>query len=196
MTPPLWQKSKEELKSLLKKVKNESEKVVLKLSIQKMKIMASGLITSWQIDGQTMETVIDFIFLGSKITAHGDRSHEINRCLFLGRKSHDKPRQCIKKQKRYFANKGLYSQSYGFSSSCVWMWELDHKEGWKLWYWRKLLKVPWITRRSNQSILKEINCEYWNIGRTGAETENPILRPPDVKSQLNRKDRDAGKDWR
>ena len=116
MTPPLWQKSKEELKSLLKKVKEESEKVVLKLNIQKTKIMASG-----PIDGETVETVLDFIFLGSKITADGDRSHEINRCLLLGRKSHDKPKQCIKKQKHYFANKGLYSQSYGFSSSCVWM---------------------------------------------------------------------------
>ena len=73
-------------------------------TFKKMKLMASGPITSWQIDGETMETMRDSIFLGSKITAHGDRSHEINRCLFLGRKSHDKPRQCIKKQKRYFAN--------------------------------------------------------------------------------------------
>ena len=100
MTPPLWQKNKEELKSLLKKEKEESEKVVLKLNIQKMKIMASGPITLWQIDGEIMETVTDFIFLGSKITADGDCSHEINKRLLLGRKSYDKPRQHIKEQRR------------------------------------------------------------------------------------------------
>ena len=92
MTPPLRQKNKEELKSLLKKEKEESEKVILKLNIQKMKIMASGPITLWQIDGEIMETVTDFIFLGSKITADGDCSHEINKRLLLGRKSYDKPR--------------------------------------------------------------------------------------------------------
>ena len=110
MTPLLWQKSKEELKSLLKMVKEESENVVLKLNSQKMKIMASGPITLWQIDGETMETVTDFIFLGSKIIADGDYSHEINKCLLLGRKSYDKPRQRIKKQRHCFADKGLYSQ--------------------------------------------------------------------------------------
>ena len=87
MTPPLWHKVEEELKSLLMKAKEESEKVGLKLNIQKMKIMASGSITSWQIDEKTMETVRDFIFLGSKITADGDCSHEIKRCLLLGRKA-------------------------------------------------------------------------------------------------------------
>ena len=121
ITPLLWQKSKEELKSLLKVVREESEKVVLKLNIQKMKIMAFGSITLWQIDGETMETVTDFIFLGSKIIADGDCSHEINKRLLLGRKSYDKPRQCIKEQRCYFADKVLYSQSYGFSSSHVWM---------------------------------------------------------------------------
>ena len=90
MTPPLWQK--EELKSLLMKVKEESEKVGLKLSIQKMKIMTSGLITSWQIDGETVETVSDFIWQGSKITADGDCSHEIKRCLLLRKESYDQPR--------------------------------------------------------------------------------------------------------
>ena len=110
--------SEEELKSLLK-VKEESEKVGLKLNIQKTKIMASGPITSWEIDGETVETVSDFIFLGSKITADGDCSHEIKRHLPLGRKVMTS--QHIKKQRHYFANRGLSSQSYGFSSSHVWM---------------------------------------------------------------------------
>ena len=113
-------KSKE-LKSLLMKVKEESEKVGLKLSIRKTKIMTSVSITSWQIDGETVETVSNFIFLGSKITADGDCSHEIKRRLLLGRKSHDQPRQHIEKQRHYFANKGPSSQGYGFSSSHVWM---------------------------------------------------------------------------
>ena len=112
--------SEDELKSLLMKVKEESEKVGLKLSIQKSKIMAFGPITSWQIDGETVETVRDFIILGSKITANGDCSHEIKRCLFLGRKALTN-RQCIKKQRYYFADKGPYNQSYGFSSSYVQM---------------------------------------------------------------------------
>ena len=107
--------SEEELKSFLMKVKEESEKDGLKLNIQKTKIMASGPIISWQIDGETMETVADFIFLGSKITADGDCSLEIKRRLLLGRKD-DQPRQCIKKQRYYFANKCLSSQGYGFSS--------------------------------------------------------------------------------
>ena len=109
-----------ELKSLLMKVKRESLKAGLKLNIQKTKIMASGPITSWQIDGKTMEIVTDFIFLGSKITADGDYSHEI-KTLAPWKKKYDQPRQHIKKQRHYFANKGLSSQSYGFSSSHVWM---------------------------------------------------------------------------
>ena len=112
------------------KVKEESEKVGLNLNIQKTKIMASGPITSRQIDGETMKTVRDFIFLGSKITADGDCSHEIERCLLLGRKTMTQPRQHIKKQRRYFTNKGPSSQSYSFSRSHVWMWELDYKESW------------------------------------------------------------------
>ena len=98
-------------------MKKESEKSGLKFNIQKTKIMASGPITSWQIDGETKETVKDFIFLGYKITADSDCSHEMKRCLLLGRK----PRQHVKKQRYYFANKDLSSQSYGFSSSHVWM---------------------------------------------------------------------------
>ena len=148
-------------------MKEESEKAGLKLNIQKMKIMASSPITSWQIDGETMETVTDFILRGSKITADGDYSHEIKRCLLLGKKSYDQLRQHIKKQRYYFANKDPSSQNYSFSSSQVWMWELDHKESWvpKNWcFWtvvlEKTLKSPWTARRSNQSILKEINPEY------------------------------------
>ena len=103
-------------------VKQDSEKVGLKLSIQKTKIMASGPITSWQIDGETMETVTDFIFLGSKITAYGDCSHEIKRRLLLGKKAMTNLEQYIKKQRHYFANKGPSCQGCGFSSSHVWMW--------------------------------------------------------------------------
>ena len=130
MTPPLWQKWRG-TKELLDESEEESEKVGLKLNIQKMKIMASSPITSWQIDGETVETVADFIFGGSKITADGDYSHEIKRCLFLGRKSYDQPRQHIKKQNHYFVNKGPSSQGYGFSSSHVWcgLWrKLSTKE--------------------------------------------------------------------
>ena len=106
-------------------------------------------------------------FLTSKISANGDCSHEIKKTLTLWKESYDQPRQHIKKQRHHFANKGLYSQSYGFSSSHVWLWELDHKEGWvpkHRCFWtvvpERLLRVPWIPRRSNQSILKEVNHEY------------------------------------
>ena len=118
--------SEEGLKSLLMKVKEDSEKIGLKLNIQKTKIMASGPITSWQIDGKTMETVSDFIFGGSKITADGDCSHEIKRCLLLGRKVMTDLDSMLKS--RDIANKGPSSQGYGFSSSHVWMRELDYKE--------------------------------------------------------------------
>ena len=118
--------SVEELKSLLMKVKEDSEKVGLKLNIQKTKIIASGPITSWQTDKETMEIVRDFIFLGFKITGDGDCSHEIKRFLAPWKKSYDQPRQHIKKQRHYFANKGPSSQGYGFSSGHVWMWELDY----------------------------------------------------------------------
>ena len=113
--------SKEELKSLLMKVKEESEKASLKFNIQKTKIMSSGSITSWQIDWETVETVSNFIFLGSKITADGDCSHEKKRCLAPWKKNYDPYRQHIKKQRHYFANKGPSSQGYGFSSGHVWM---------------------------------------------------------------------------
>ena len=129
--------------------------------------MASSPITSRQIDGEAMESVIDFIFL-HQITADGDCSHEIKRHLFLGRKAMTNIDSILKSRDiNYFADKDLPNQSYGFSSSHVWMWELDHKEGWdqitdafKLWCWSRFLRVPWTTRRSNQSILKKINPKY------------------------------------
>ena len=126
--------SEEELKSLLMKVKEESEEVGLKLNTQKMKIMASGPITPWQIYGETMETVTDFIFLGSKITADGDRSHEIKRCLGLERKAMTNLDSILKSRDITFPTK-VSSQSYGFSSIHVWMWEFDHEESWALKNW-------------------------------------------------------------
>ena len=126
--------------------------------------MASGPLTSWHTDGETTETVTDSIFLGSKITADGDCSHEIKRCLLLGRKAMSPH---IKMQRHYFADKRPSSQSYGFSSSRVWMWEMDYKESWApenwffwLWCWGRLLRVRWTAKRFNQSILKEIHSEY------------------------------------
>ena len=147
------------------KVKEESGKVGLKLNIQKSKIIASGPITLWQIDGEIVETVSDFILGGSKITADGDWSQEIKRCLLLGKKVMTNLDSIYKKQRHYFANKDPSSPGYGFSSSHVWMWELDYKESWRidafeLWYWKRLLRIPWIPRISNQSILKQISPEY------------------------------------
>ena len=162
--------SKKELKSLLMKVKEQREKAVLKLNIQKTKIMASGPITSWQMQGETMETVRDFVFLGSKITVDGDCSPEIKRCLFLGRKAMTNL-DSILKSRHYFANKGPYSQSYGFSSSQVWMWELDHKESWvpKIWcFWtvvlEKTLESPLDCKENptSQCSRKSVLNIHWN----------------------------------
>ena len=164
MTPPLWQKSEEELKSLLMKVKEESEKVGLKLNIQKTKIMASGPITSWEIDGGTVETVSDFIFLGSKITADGDCSHEIKRHLLLGRKvmtnldSIFKSRDITLPTKVHLVKAMVFPVvMYGCESWTVKKAERRKIDAFELWCWRRLLRVPWIVRRSNQSILKEIS---------------------------------------
>ena len=128
--------------------------------------MASSPITLWQTDGETMETVTDFTILGSQIIADGDFSHKI-KTLAPWKKSYDQPRQHIKKERHYFANKGPSSQSYSFSSSHVWMWELDCKDSWVLKNWCfwtvvlwSLLRVPSTTRKSNQSILKEISPVY------------------------------------
>ena len=191
----------EELKSLLMKVKEKSEKVGLKLSIQKTKIMASGPITSWQINGGTMETVSDFIFGGSKITADGDYSHEIKR-LAPWKKSYDQSRQYIKKQRHHFANKVPSSQSYGFSSSHVGIWELDYKEIWapKNWcFWTVVLEKTLessLDCKEIQPVHSKGNQSWIFIGRTDAEPETPVLWPPDAKSWLIEKDPDDGKDWR
>ena len=151
----------EELKSLLMKVKEEGEKVGLKLNIQKTKIMASSPITSWQIDGKTVETVADFIFLGSKITADGDCSHEIKRCLLLGRKVMTNLDSILKSRDITLSTKVCLIKAmvfpvvmYGCES-----WTIKKAEHWRidafeLWCWRRLLRVPWTARRSNQSILQ------------------------------------------
>ena len=133
----------EELKSLLMKVNEKSGKVGLRLNIQKTKIMVSSPITSWQIDGETVETVRDFNFGCSKITAHSDFSHEIKRRMLLGRKALTNLDSILKSRWHYFANKGPSNQSYGFSNSHVWMWELDYKENsvpknW--WFWTVVLE--------------------------------------------------------
>ena len=182
------------------KVKEESEKVGLKLNIQKTKIMASGPITSWEIDGKTVETASDFILGSSKITADGDCSHEI-KTLTPWKESYDQPRQHIKKQRHYFANKGLSSQGYGFFSGHVWMWELDYKESWapKNWcFWtvvlEKTLKSP-LDSKEIQPVHPKGNQSWLFIWRTDAEAEAPVLWPPNVKSWLIGKDPDAGKDW-
>ena len=156
--------SEEELRSFLK-VKEESEKVGLKLNIQKTKIMVSGPIISWKIDGVTMETVTDFIFLGSKITADGDCSHEIKRHLLLGRKittnldSILKSRDIILPTKFHLVKAMVFPVvMYGCES---WTTKKGQRiDVFKLWHWRKLLRVTWTARRSNQSILKAISPEY------------------------------------
>ena len=159
--------SEEELKSLLMKVKVESEKVGLKLNIQKTKIMASGPITSWEIDGKTMETVSDFIFLGSKITADGDCSHEIKRRLLLGRKVMTNLDSIFKSRDITLPTKvrlvkaiGFPVVVYGRVSWTVKKAERQRIDVFEVWCWRRLLRVSWTARRSNQFILKEISPEY------------------------------------
>ncbi|KAB0353139.1 hypothetical protein FD755_024143 [Muntiacus reevesi] len=156
--------SEEELKSLLMKVKEESEKVGLKLNIQKTKIMASGPITSWQIDGETVETVADFIFLDSKITADGDCSHEIKRRLLLGRKVMTNLDSILKSRDITLPTKVRLVRAmvfpmvmYGCESWTIKKAEYRRIDAFELWCWRRRLRVPWTARRSNQSILKEIS---------------------------------------
>ena len=163
----LMAESKEELKSLLMKVKEESEKVGLKLNIQKIKIMASGPISSWQIDGEAMETVRDFILGGSKITADGDCSHEIKRHLLLDRKaminldSILKSRDITLPAKVHLVKAMVFPVvMYGCESWTVKKAEYQRIDAFELWCWRRFLRVFWTARRTNQSILKEISPEY------------------------------------
>ena len=154
------------------KVKEESEKAGLKLNTQKMKIMASGPITSWQIDGETMETVTDFIFLGSKTTADGDCSHEIKKYLLFGRKAVTNLDSVLKSRditlsinvclvKVMVFSVVMYEcERCGCERWTIKKAECRRTDDFELWYWRRLLKVPWTARRSNESILKEINLEY------------------------------------
>ena len=163
----LMAESEEELKSLLMKVKVESEKVGLKLNVQKTKIMASGPITSWEIDGETVEPVSDFLFLGSKITADGDCSHEIKRHLLLGRKVMTNLDSILKSGDITLPTKVHLVKAmvfpvviYGYESWTIKKAERRRIDAFELLCWRGLLRVPWTSRRSNESILKEISPEY------------------------------------
>ena len=169
------------------KVKVESEKVGLKLNIQKTKIMASSPITSWKIDGVTVETVADFIFLGSKITADGDCSHEIKRRLLLGKKVMTNLDSILKSRDITLPTKVCLVKAmvfpmvmYGCENWTVKKAECRGIDAFELWCWRRLLRVSWTARRSNQSIKKKISPGCF--GRTDVEAETPILWPPDVKS--------------
>ena len=162
--------------------------------------MASSPITSWQIDGETMETVRDFILGGSKITTDGDCSQEIKRHLLFGRKAMTNLDSILKSKD--ITNKGLSSQSYGFSSSHVWMWELDYKESWALKNWclwtvvlERTLESP-LDCKEIQPVHPKGTQSWIFIGRTDAEAETPVLWPSDVKNWFIGKDLDPGKDWR
>ena len=180
--------SEKELKSLLMNMKEESEKVGLKLNIQKTKIMASGPITSWEIDGETVETVSDFIFWGSKVTADGDCSHEIKRCLLLERKFMTNLDSILKSRDITLPTKVCLVKAmvfpvvlYGCESWTVKKAEHRRIDAFEVWYWIRLLRVPWTVRRCNQFILKG-DLSWGFIGRTDAEAETPVLWPPHEKS--------------
>ena len=163
----LMAESEEEIKNLLMKVKEESEKIGLQLNIQKTKIMASGPITSWQIDGETVETVSDFILGGSKITADGDCSNKIKRCLLLGRKAMTNLDNILKSRDITLPTKVRLVKAmvspmvmYGCESWTIKKAECRRIDAFELCCWRRLLRVPWTSRRSNESTLKEISPEY------------------------------------
>ena len=192
-------KSEEELKSLLMKVKEENEKVGLKLNTQKTRIMASGPITSWQIDRNSGNSGWLY-FLSSKITADGDCSHEIKRRLLFGRKVMTNLDSILKCRDITLSTKVCLVKAmvflmvmYGCESWIIKKAEPRRIDAFELWCWRRPLRVPWTIRRSNQSILKGSVLVF--IGRTGVEAEPPILWPPDAKTWLIGRDPDAGKDW-
>ena len=195
----LMVESEEEVKSFLKRVKEESEKTGLKLSIQKTKIMASSPITSWQLEGKKVEVVADFMFLGSRITVDSDWTHEIKRPLFLGKKALTSLDSILKSRDITLSTKVCIVKAvvfpvvmYGCESWTIRKAECWGTDAFKLWCWRRLLRVPWTARRSNQSILKEVNHEY---SLEGLLLKLPILWSPDAKSRLIGKDIDAGKGW-
>ena len=169
----LMAECEEELKRLLMKVKEESEKAGLKLNIQKTKIVTSSPITSWQINGETMETVRNFVFLCSKITSYGECSHEIKRHLLLGRKAMTNLDSILKSRDVTFSTKVCLVKAMVFPvviyecESWIFIKTAEHQriDAFELWCWRRLLRVPWTARRSNQSILKEISPEYSLEGR-------------------------------
>ena len=194
--------SEKELKSLLMKVKEATEKIGLKLNIQKTTIMVSGPITSWQIDGETMKTVTDFIFLGSKITADGNYSHEIKKRLLLGRKATTNPDSVLKSRDITLPTKVCIVKAmvfpvvmYGCKHWTIKKAESQRIDGFKLWCWRMTLKSL-LDCKEIKSVNSKGNQLWIVIGRTDAEAEAPILWPPDVKSWLIKKDLDTGKDWR
>ena len=173
----------------------------LKLNIQETKVMASSPITSWQIDGETVGTMADFIFMGSKITAGGDCCHKIKRCLLLGRKVMSNLDNILKSRDITLPTKVHLVKAtvfpvvmYGCESWTIKKAECQRIDAFELWCWRKLLRVPWTARRCNQSNPKE-DQSWVFIGRADVEAERPILWPPDAKSWLIWKDPDAGKDW-
>ena len=180
--------NEEDLKSLLRKVKEESEKAGLKLNIQKTKIMASGPITSWQMDGATMETVRDFLFLGSKTTTNGDSSHEIKICLLLGRKAMTNLDSILKSGDITLPTKVCLVKAmvfpavmYGCDSWTIKKTERRRIDAFELWCWIRLSRVPWTARRSNQSILKEISPGY-SLGGLMLKLKLQYFWPPDVKN--------------
>ena len=198
----LMAEREEELKSLLMKLKDETEKVGLYVNIQKTKIMASGHITSWQIDGETVKTVTDFIFLGSKITTHGYCSHEIKRHLLFGRKVMTNLDSILKSRDITLMTEVCLVKATVFPAVMLCMWDLDFKESWvqKNWcFWTVMLVKTLESSLDSKEIQPVHSKENWPwtfIGRTEAEAEVPILWPPDAKNWLIWKAPDAGKDWR
>ena len=196
----LMVESTEELKNLLMRVKEESEKAGLKLHIKKTKIMASGPITSWQIEWEMVEAVTDFLSLGTKITADGDCSLEIRRWSLLGRKAMANLDSVLKSKDITLPTKCPYSQGYGFSISHVWLWELDCKEGRALknWCFRTVVLKKTLESPLDCKEIKLVNSkgdQPWKFtGRIYAKAETAILWSPDVNSQLIGEDPDAGKD--
>ena len=180
------------------KVKEESEKVGLKLNIQRTKIVAPGPITSWQIDGETVETVSEFIFLGSKITADVDCNPPIKRCLLLGRKIMTNLESILKSRDKLCQQRSIFKAMvfpvvmYGCESWTIKKAKCQKIDAFELWCWKRLLTVPWTTRGSNHSVLKKMSWIF--TGSIDVEAETPILWPPDGKSWLIWKDPDPGKD--